>query len=330
MRDLSRRGVIGLVGSALAWPLAARAQQPTMPVIGFLSSVSPDGFTDRLRAYRQGLKETGQVEGETVAIEYRWADHQGNRLPALAADLVGRRAAVIVTPQTSSALAAKAATTSIPIVFLVGGDPVALGLATSLNRPGGNATGMNILFYELVEKRLELLREMVPGATRVAVLVNPTSVAIVEATTKGVEAAARAMALQIKVFNASTTDDIHAVFAQLARERPDVLIVASDPFFTSSRRVLLATLAVRHGLPASFAARDAVEVGGLMSYGTNTADAFRQIGAYTGRILKGAKPTDLPVLQATKFELIINVSTARMLGLTVPDKLLGAADEVIE
>jgi ABC-type uncharacterized transport system substrate-binding protein len=213
---VKRRKFITLLGGTAAWPLAARAQA-AVPVIGFLSSVSPDGFTDRLRAYRQGLKETGQVEGETVPIEYRWADNQGNRLPALAVDLVGRRAAVIVTPQTSSALAAKAATTSTPIVFLVGGDPVALGLVTSLNRPGNNATGINILFNEVVEKRLELLREMVPGATRVAVLVNPTNVAIVEATTKGVEAAARAMALQIKVFNASTTDDIHSVFAQLAR-----------------------------------------------------------------------------------------------------------------
>jgi len=328
---MRRREFVTLIGGAAAmWPLAARGQQPPVPTIGFLSSLSPDGFTERLRAFRQGLNETGHVEGATVAIEYRWAENQGERLPALAADLVSRRAAVIMAPQTSSALAAKAATTSIPIVFLVGGDPVALGLAASLNRPGGNATGINILFNELVEKRLELLCKMVPGAIRLAVLVNPANVALAEATRKGVEAAARTLALQIKVVNASSTDDIHAAFADLARERPDALFVAADPFFTNSRRVQLATLAVRHGLPASFAARDTVEVGGLMSYGTNVADAFRQAGAYTGRILKGAKPTDLPVVQATKFEFVINTSTARMLGLTLPPTLLASADEVIE
>jgi putative ABC transport system substrate-binding protein len=300
-----------------------------MPVIGFLNGVSPDGYTERLRAFRQGLKETGYVEGENVAIEYRWAENQLDRLPALAVDLVGRHAAVIVAPQTSAALAAKAATTSIPIVFVVGSDPVALGLVASLNRPGGNATGINILINELVEKRLELLREIVPRAVRVAVLVNPASVALAEATTKGTEAAARAMALQIKVFNAGTSDDIHAAFELIARERADALFVASDPFFTS-RRVQLATLAVRHGLPASFAVRDTVEVGGLMSYATNIKDAFRHVGVYTGRILKGDKAAQLPVVQSTKFELAINLSTARILGLTVPPMLLARADEVIE
>jgi putative ABC transport system substrate-binding protein len=262
---MQRRKFITLLGgAAAAWPLAARAQQPAMPVIGFLNTVSPEGFADRLRAYRQGLKETGFVDGENVTIEYRWADDQLERLPALAAELVRRRVAAIVIPNTASALAAKAATTTIPIVFAVGSDPVALGLVASLNRPGGNVTGINFFINELVAKRLELLRELVPATRSVAVLVNPASVALAEITVKDTAAAARAMGLEIKVFNASTSDEIHAVFARFSSERPDVLFVGSDPFF-NVRRVELATLAARHGLPASFSVRDNVEAGGLMS-----------------------------------------------------------------
>jgi putative ABC transport system substrate-binding protein len=316
-------------GAAAACPLAAGAQQAGKPVVGFLSSQSPDGFTESLRAYRQGLKETGYVEGENVTIEYRWAEHQLDRLPALAVDLVRRRVAVIATPQTAAATVAKAATTTVPIVFSVGSDPVALGLVTSLNRPGGNVTGINFFINELVGKRLELLREMVPSASRVAVLVNPTNVVLTEIMTRETAAAARAMALEIKVFNASTSDEIHAVFERLSRERPDALFVASDPFF-SFRRVELTTLAARHGLPTSFSVREMVEAGGLMSYGTNINDAIRQLGVYTGRILKGEKPADLPVVQSTRFELVINLPTAKTLGLDVPSKLLATADAVIE
>jgi putative tryptophan/tyrosine transport system substrate-binding protein len=322
-----RREFITLVGGAVAWPLAARAQQPAMPVIGFLNPTSPDAFADRLRGFRQGLKDTGYGEGENVAIEYRWADNQTDRLPALAAELVRGRVAVIVG-NTPSALAAKAATTTIPIVFLVAEDPVRLGLVASLARPGGNLTGVNFFTGELTAKRLELLRELVPAATRVAVLVNPAG-PDAETTLRDVEPAARAIGLQIPVLNASTSREINAAFATFVRERPDALFVGGDPFFTS-RRVQLVHLTTLHKVPAIFSNRDYVEAGGLMSYGSNVADAWRQVGAYAGRILKGAKPADLPVVQASKFELVINVESARMLGLTVPDKLLAAADEVIE
>jgi putative tryptophan/tyrosine transport system substrate-binding protein len=327
---LKRREFLTLLGGgAAAWPLAAHAQ-PAMRLIGYLSGVTPDGDTERVRALRQGLKDTGYVEGENVTIEYRWAENQFDRLPALAADLVRRQVAVIVaTGGTLPALAAKAATSTIPIVFGVGDDPVRLGLVASLARPGGNATGINFFLGELTAKRLEILRELVPAAVRVAVLVNPANAARTEATTRDAERAAQAMALQIKIVTASTSGEIHAAFERLAPERPDALFVGSDPLFTN-RRVQLATLAARHGLPASFASRDNVEAGGLVSYGTNLNDAFLQNGIYAGRILKGEKPADLPVVQSTKFELVINLSTAKALGLEVPAMLLARADEAIE
>jgi putative tryptophan/tyrosine transport system substrate-binding protein len=328
---VNRRAFITLLGgAAAAWPLAARAQQPAMPVIGLLGGVSPDGFTEHLRAFRQGLKEAGCVEGENVTIEYRWAENQLDRLPALAADLVSRRVAVIAALGGNiPPVAAKTATTTIPIVFGVSEDPVKLGLVASLARPGGNATGINFFTLELVAKRLEFLRELVPRAIRVAVLVNPANAGNADATVRDVEAAARAMGLQIQIFQVGTSGEIHAAFDRLARERPDALFIGGDPFFTV-RRVQLATLTARHGLPASSASRDFVEVGGLMSYGTNIRDAYRQVGVYAGRLLKGEKPSDLPVLQSTKFELVINLPTAKALGLDVPPMLLAHADEVIE
>jgi len=325
---VKRRDFIKLVGGAGAWPLAARAQQPGMPVIGFLDTRSPDGMTDRLRAFREGLKNSGYVERENVAIEYRWAENQLDRLPELAAELVRRQVAVIAATSTYSAFAANAATTTTPIVFLVGEDPVRLGLVASLARPGGNLTGINNFAGELTVKRLELLREMVPGAARIAVLVNPAN-ATRETALRDLAAAARVMGLQIQVLNASTSREIDAAFATFVRERPDAVFVGLDPFFIS-RRAQLVNLASRHALPATFTLREFAEAGGLMSYGTNIADAFRQIGVYAGRILKGAKPADLPVVQSTKFELVINASTARMLGLAVPPTLLATADEVIE
>jgi putative ABC transport system substrate-binding protein len=325
-----KRDFITLIGgAAAAWPLVARAQQPTMPVIGFLFSQTADPFADRLRALRQGLKEAGYVEGENLAIVYGWAEGQYDRLPALAGELVRRQVAVIVAAGEPSTLAAKAATTTIPIVFAVAEDPVRRGLIASLARPGGNLTGINFFNAELVAKRLELLRELVPGASRVAVLVNPSNIASGERTEKEVEAAARAMGLQIQVLNASTSREIDAAFAALVRKRADALFVGPDGFF-NGRRVQLATMAARHAVPITSATREIAEVGGLMSYGPNIADAWRQLGVYTGRILKGAKPADLPVVQSSKFELIINAQTARMLDLTIPPMLLARADEVIE
>jgi putative ABC transport system substrate-binding protein len=328
---IRRRKFITLLGgAAVTWPLTARAQQPAMPVIGFLNPTSPEANVGRLVAFRQGLKEAGYVEGENVAIDYRWAHGQIDRLPELAAELVRRRVAVIVAAAaTSVALAARAATTTIPIVFAVGEDPVRLGLVASLARPGGNLTGVNFFNAELIAKRVELLRDLVPTAMRVAVLVNPTDATNSQTTLKDVEAAARVMGLQIQVLNASTSREIDAAFATLARERPDALFVNGDAFF-NSRRLQLALLAARHAIPASYGSRDFPDYGGLMSYGTSITDAFRQVGVYTGRILRGTKPAELPVVQASKFELMINAQAARVLGLTVPDKLLVAADEVIE
>jgi putative ABC transport system substrate-binding protein len=325
--DIGRREFITLLGAAVAWPLAARAQQPAMPVIGFLGAVSP---TETVRGFPQGLKEAGYVEGENVAIEYRWAGNQLDRLPTLAADLVRKQVAVIVaTGGTAPAIAAKAATTTIPIVFTAPDDPVQLGLVASLSRPGGNLTGVYFLVGELVPKRLELLRELVPAMTRVAVFVNPANPARAESQVNEVDSDGRQMSLRIQIFKTATSREINTAFATFARERPDALLVSPDPLYVV-RRAQLVTLAARHAIPTSFSNRDPVEAGGLMSYGTNIADAYRQAGAYAGRILRGAKPADLPVMQSSKFELVINAQTALMLGLTVPHTLLSVADEVIE
>jgi len=325
-----RRDFIGLLGGAAAtWPLGARAQQTAMPVIGFLHPSSSDHMADRLRGFRQGLKDTGYVEHENVSIEYRWAEDQYDRLPGLAADLVRRRVAVIVVIAGTATLAAKAATTTIPIVFTASEDPVRLGFVATLARPGGNLTGINFVSAELAAKRLELLREVVPAATRVAVLVNPVNATTTETTLRDVKAAARAIGLQIQVVNASTSREINAAFATFGHERPDALFVGLDPLFTS-RRVQLALLAMRHAIPATYGTREFADAGGLMSYGSNIAHAWRQAGAYAGRILKGAKPADLPVVQASKYELVINLETAEALGLTIPDSTLLSADEVIE
>jgi putative ABC transport system substrate-binding protein len=325
---MRRREFITALGGAAAWPLGARAQQ-AMPVVGFLHSQTPDTLAGRLRGLRQGLKDTGYVEGESVAIDYRWAENQNDRLPALAADLVRRQVAVIAAIGPPPALAAKAATTTVPIVFAVPDDPVRLGLVASLSRPGSNATGINFFVAELIAKRLELLRELVPAVVRVAVLVNPDDTQITPLILRDVEAAARSMGLQIQVVRASTSREINAAFASFARERPDALFLGADPFFTT-RRMQLTHLASRHAIPTVYSVRDYVEAGGLMSYGTNVTDAWRQVGVYAGRILKGAKPADLPVVQTNKFELVINAQAATMLGLAVPSSLLATADEVIE
>jgi putative ABC transport system substrate-binding protein len=325
---VSRRQFITLLGAVSAWPLAARAQQSALPVVGFLNATSPDTLADRLRAFHQGLRETGYIEGGNVAIEYRWAEGQYDRLPTLVADLIRRQVAVIVATQGVPTVLAAKATTTIPIIFLVGDDPVRLGLVASLARPGGNLTGVNFFTGELGTKRLELLRALVPGTTVVAVLVNPANPGN-EATLRDVLPAARTMGMQTQVLNASTSREIDAAFATIVRERPDALFVGGDAIFTS-RRVQLATLAARHAIPAMYSARDYPEVGGLMSYGSNITAAFREVGVYTGRILKGAKPADLPVVQSSKFELVINHQTAKILGLDIPPGVLAIADEVIE
>jgi ABC-type uncharacterized transport system substrate-binding protein len=325
-----RRDVITLLGGAAAtWPLAVRAQQPTMPVIGFLHTASPDGNADRVRAFRQGLKETGFVEGENVAVEYRWADNQVERLPAMAAELVRRRVVAIAAISPRAAFAAKEATTTVPIVFVVPEDPVRLGLVTSLARPGGNLTGVNFFPAEVAAKRLELLRVLVPAAVRIAVLVDPTNTQANESTLQGVEAAARSMGLQVQVLSAITSREIDTIFESFVRERPDALFAGISAFL-ADRRVQLALQAAIHRVPATYPFRDFAEAGGLMSYGASLRETIRQAGMYIGRILKGAKPADLPVLQSTKFEFVINRQTATLLGLTVPPTLLSVADEVIE
>ena len=332
MSGMRRREFVILLGgsAAAAWPLVARAQQPGMPVIGFVSGQSPEDSAPLGAAFRKALNETGYVEGQNVMVEYRWLDGQYDRLPALMADLVRSRVAVIATPGfTAGALAAKAATTTIPIVFGVAEDPVKLGLIASLARPGGNATGINLLSAEVAAKRLGFLHDLVPTARRIAVLVNPANSSTGEATLRDVREAARALGLEIQVLHASTSREIEAAFATLVRERADALFVAPDGFF-SSRRVQFATLAARHAIPAVYSNRGYPEVGGLMSYGSDTLDYYRQAGVYTAQILKGAKPADMPVLQSTKWEFVINMQTARALGLEVPNSLQMLADEVIE
>jgi putative ABC transport system substrate-binding protein len=328
---MKRREFITLLGgAAAAWPLAARAQQPAMPVIAFVNGATADNAPRYGGAFRKGLSETGFVESQNVRVEYHWMAGRYERLAALMADLVRRGVAVIATPGfPDGAVAAKAATATIPIVFGVPSDPVKLGLVTSLAKPGGNATGINFFVVEVTTKRLGLLHELVPKATRIAVLVNPTNPSSTEETLKGLQEAAHALGLQIFVFNASTIGEIEAAFAALARVHADALFIAGDGFF-ASRRGQFATLAARDRMPASSVNRDMVEAGLLMSYGTNIADMFRQVGVYTGGILKGAKPADLPVLQSTKFEFVINLQTARSFGLEVPPMLLARADEVIE
>jgi putative ABC transport system substrate-binding protein len=327
---MRRREFITLIGGAAAtWPIAARAQQPALPVVGFIRDGSADANARFAAAFRKGLNETGYVEGQNVTIEYHWLEGQYDRLPALMADLVGRRVAVIATPGIVPTLAAKAATTTIPIVFGVGDDPVRLGLVTNLARPGGNATGINFFVNEVAAKRLRLLHDLVPKAVRIAVLVNLAKASTEEFTLRAVQEAAPTLGLKIQILNASTIGEIDAAFATIARDHSDALLVAPDAFFVS-RRVQFITLTARDRIPATYSLRDYVAIGGLMSYGTDLADAFRQVGVYTGEILKGAKPADLPVVQSTKFEFVINLQTARALGIEVPPGLLSIADEVIE
>jgi putative ABC transport system substrate-binding protein len=319
-----RQFIIG----AVAWPVVARAQQPAMPVIGFLGGESPDLYEDRLRGFRQGLSETGYVEGKNVAVEYRWAEGRNDRLPALAADLVGRKVNAIVTGGgTSAARAAKAASTTIPIIFQVGADPAAVGLVASLNRPGGNLTGVNSLNGELAPKQLQLLHELLPTATIFGFLQNPTN--FQRTTLRDTEAAAGALGLQLHVLHASTERDFDSVFATLVRLQAGGLVIGADPFL-QSRSEQLAPLALHHALPAISQLREFVAAGGLMSYGGNIREQLHQVGVYTGRILKGEKPADLPVQQSTKFELVINLKTAKAFGLTIPESLLATADEVIQ
>ena len=328
---IRRREFITLLGgAAAAWPLAARAQQPALPVIGFLSSETPSGYAFRAAAFRQGLSEAGYVESRNVAIEYRWAEGHYDRLPALAADLVRRQVAVIAAAGTRSALAAKAATTTIPIVFSTAADPVAEGLVASLARPGGNATGVNNLATELVQKQIEKLHQMVPAATAIAALVNPTNPTLAEPATKEAQAAGRTLGLKmIHIIQASTERDIDAAFATLFRLGAGALVVCPDTFFTS-RRDQIAALAIRHAIPVIYHLRELPAAGGLMSYGPSATDGYRRVGIYAARILKGERPGDLPVQRATKFDLVINLTTAKVLGLEVPFYLQQLADEVIE
>jgi putative ABC transport system substrate-binding protein len=331
---MKRRDVLSLLGGAavtpIVWPDAARAQQPVMPAIGLLGSESLDLWASRMRAFGRGLKEAGYVEGQNVVIEYRWAEGHNDRLPALAADLVRRRVNVIAAPgSTPAALAAKAATSTIPIIFWVGSDPIELGLVSSLNRPGGNLTGVTTLNVGLVAKRVELLHEVVPGTNSIALLINPTSSILTKISIEDAQAAARRLGLELHVLNASTERDFDVVFANLIQLRAGGLVIGTDAFF-SSRLEQLAALSVRYAVPTGYHFREFVVAGGLISYGGSITDAFQEAGVYTGRILKGEKPADLPVQQVTKVELIINLKTAQALGLTFPLSLLGRADEVIE
>jgi putative ABC transport system substrate-binding protein len=327
---MNRRKFITLLGgAAAAWPLAARAQQPAMPVVGFVRDGSAEANARYMTAFRKGLNETGTVEGQNVTVEYHWLEGQRDRLSALMADLVRRQVAVIATTGNLPTLAAKAATGTIPIVFGVGDDPVRLGLVASFGRPGGNLTGINFFNAELTAKRLRLLHDLVPKAIRVAVLLNPANASSTETQLRTVQEAAPSIGLQIQILSAKTIGEIDAAFATLERERPDALFVAGDAFFVS-RAVQFATLAARGRIPATYSLRDYVAVGGLMSYGTDFTEAFHQVGVYTGKILKGAKPADLPVVQSTKFEFVINMQTARALGLEVPAQLLATVDEVVE
>ena len=325
---MRRRDFIKVVGYAAAWPLTVSAQQPAMQVIGYLGTGSAELNAELLRAFRQGLRELGYIEGQNLAIEYRWAE-QNDRMPALATDLVGRKLAVIVADSTPSVLALQVATSTIPIIFLTAGDPVALGLVASLNRPGGNLTGTTIIWLEMGQKWLQLLHDLVPTANTFALLVNPTSRVLAEAQSQNLGEAARTLGLQLHVLSASTDSELNTAFAILTQLRVGGLVIGSDAFFYT-RIAQLAALAARHAVPAIFGFSGFPAAGGLMSYGSDINDAFRQIGIYTGRVLKGEKPADLPVVQSTKVQLVINLKTAKALGLTVPATLLATADEVIE
>ena len=327
---MRRREFFTLIGGAVAWPCASHAQQAAMPIVGLVGPRSPEESTRLVAAFRKALNETGYIEAQNVMVEYHWLEGKYDRLPALMADLVRRRVAVIATPAfTAAAPVAKAATTTIPIVFGVAEDPVKLGLVASFARPGGNATGINFLTSEVISKRLGLLHDLVPKAVRIAVLNNPANAPTAETASRETSEAAHGLGLQIQILNASTSREIEVAFATLVRERPDALFIAPDGFFTS-RRVQIVTLAAHHRVPAAYFSREFVEVGGLMSYGSDISDVYRQVGVYTGQILKGAKPADLPVVQSTKFEFVINIQTAKALGLEVPPQLLASVDEVIE
>jgi putative ABC transport system substrate-binding protein len=324
----TRRDFITLLGGAAAWPLTARAQQPAMPVIGFLHAASPEPFAPFVAAFREGLNEARYVEGRNVTIEYRWAENRYERLPALTADLVARRVAVLVAPGDIAPAAAKAATSSIPIVFIVASDPIKLGIVASLNRPGGNITGISMFTSALMAKRIELLTELVPNAATIGLLINPTSVTA-GTDVNYAQTAGRALGRQIEVLNASNESEIAAAFGTLAKQRIGALVTGTDVLF-SNQHVQIAALASRHAIPAIYPWPEFVSAGGLASYGTSHAEPYREAGVYVGRILKGEKPADLPVMQPTKFKLVINLKTAKALGLEVPPTLLARADEVIE